>query len=413
MSKVRRVVVTGVAVITPIGSEIAEFWEHLLQGTSGISLISRFNPNGFKSKISGEVRNFDATLILGSKWTKRMDRFVQFSVACSRMAVEDAKLEISKIDPIRVGVSVGSAVAGLSLAEEQHDNFRAGGLKQIEPSLAIGVFSTAASSQISINLAINGPSVTIAAGCASGSVSIGYAFDLIRFGKVDMMIAGGADAPITPLVFGAYDRIDSLSSHNDEPSKAMRPFDRLRDGTVMSEGAGIVVLEELKHALKRNAKIYAEIAGSGISSDAYHMTRPSPSGKYVIEAAKQAFSQSSIRPREVNWISAHGSSTLYNDVTETKVIKEIFGDKAYNIPISAIKSMLGHMQGAGGAVEFISSALALKNQMIPPTINLENKDPLCDLDYVPNTSRPHRLTVAMQNSFGFGGNNSILLLKKF
>jgi len=413
MSIKRRVVITGIGVISPIGIGKESFWNNLINGVSGIKRITRFDPTPFRSQIAGEVNDFNPTKFMDPQQARRMDRFAQFAVAATNLALQDARVDNGWLATASVGDIIGTAVAGFSFAEEEHDTFRKRGARHISPFLAAAVFPTAAPGQVSINLKIHGPSYAVSAGCASGSIAIGHALNLIRAGTIDMAIAGGADAPITPLVFGSFDIIRSLSTQNYASGKSIKPFDKKRDGTVVSEGAGIVILEELNHALERGAHIYAEIIGFGNTSDGYHITQPLLSGKFAIEAIRIALKDAGIRGEDVDHINAHGSATEYNDAVETKIIKEVFGKKAYDIPINSIKSMIGHTQGAAGAIETIASALTLENNIIPPTINYENFDPDCDLDYVPNKAREKDVNIVVSNSFGFGGSNAILIFKKY
>ena len=409
----RRVVITGLGVISPIGIGKDKFWDNLLKGVSGIKKITRFDATPFRSQIAGEINDFEPEKFMEPQQARRMDRFAQFAVAATNLALQDAHIDTEWLATAFVGDIIGTAVAGFGFAEEEHDTFLKKGARHISPFLAAAVFPTAAPGQVSISLGIHGPSYAVSAGCASGAIAIGHALNLIRAGTINIAIAGGADAPITPLIFGSFDIIRSLSTENYASGKSIKPFDKKRDGTVVSEGAGIIILEELNHALKRGAHIYAEVAGFGNTSDGHHITQPLLSGKFAVEAIRIALKDADTGPDDVDHISAHGSATKYNDAIETKIIKEIFGKRAYDIPINAIKSMLGHTQGAGGAIEAIASALTLENNIIPPTINYENFDPDCDLDYVPNKAREKEVNIVVSNSFGFGGSNAILVLKKF
>lgn len=409
----RRVVITGLGVITPNGIGKGEFWKTITEGRSAIKKITRFDISRFRSQIGGEISNFDPEKFMKPQLVKRTDRFAQFAIAATQLALEDAGLTRKEVTKLNPGIIIGTAVGGFGFAEEQYEIFRQKGLRRINPFLAGAVFPTAASVQVAITFKLHGPCYTVCAGCASGALAIANAFQMIRNGQVDMMITGGVDAPLTPLVFGSFDILSSISERNDEPEKAMRPFDKKRDGTVISEGAGIVVLEERQEAIQRGAHIYAEIYGTGITNDGYHITRPSLSGKYAIAAIRRALEDSYIEPEEVDYINAHGSSTPYNDSIETYAIKQIFGSRAYQIPISSIKSVIGHTQGAGGAIEAVACCLTLQRNILPPTINYEFPDPECDLDYVPNKAREKEVNVAMSNSFGFGGSNVILVFKKY
>lgn len=409
----RRVVITGLGVLAPNGIGKEDFWATIVNGKSGIKRITRFDPSPFKSQIAGEINNFVPEKFMEHQQARRMDRFAQFAVAATNLALKDANIDTEYISTAAIGTIIGTAVAGFSFAEEEHDTFRKKGPRKISPFLAAAVFPTAASGQVAITLKTHGPTYTVSSGCASGALAIGTAFGMIRRSESDIMIAGGADAPLTPLVFGSFDIINSLSTSNARPEKAMRPFDKKRDGTVVSEGAGIVILEELNHAKDRGAHIYAELIGFGNTNDGHHITQPLLSGKYAIEATKMALNDANAKPEEIDYINAHGSATLYNDPVETKIIKEVFGRRAYEIPVSAIKSVIGHTQGAAGAVEAIACCLTLERNILPPTINYEFVDPECDLDYVPNKAREKEADVVVSNSFGFGGSNVILVFRKY
>jgi len=409
----RRVVITGLGVIAPNGIGKDEFWKSLKEGKSGINKVTRFDASTYPCQIAGEVKNFDPLDFMDSKNAKRMDRFSQLSVACAKMAIEDAGVKIGDSSLENAGVVVSSAMGGLPMAEDQHSLFLEKGLKRVSPYLAISIFTGAASSQISIALRIKGCGNTIGGGCTAGTDAVGYAFDIIRNGEATMIIAGGAEAPLAPLTFGAFCVIDALSKINGNPARASRPFDAERDGFVMSEGTGIIVIEELEHALKRNTHIYTEIIGYGTTHDSFHMVRPSPDGGQAGEAVKISLKDAGVLPDEIDYINAHGTSTPLNDKIETMMIKEVFGKRAYSIPINATKSMTGHAVGASGAIEIIATVLAIKDQFLHPTINYEYPDPECDLDYVPNVGRPSEINCALTSSFGFGGKNSVLVLKKF
>ena len=409
----RRVVITGLGVIAPNGVGKDEFWKSLKEGKSGITRITRFDATTYPCQVAGEVRNFDPTNYMDPKTAKRMDRFSQFAIACAKMAVEDAGVKVGDNFLENAGIVVGSAMGGIPLAEAQHALFLEKGLKRVSPYLAISLFTGSASCQISIALGIKGYSNVIGGACAAGTDAIGYAFDIIKDGKIDMVVAGGAEAPLAPLTFGAFCVIDALSKINGNPARASRPFDAERNGFVMSEGAGIVVLEELGHALKRGARIYGEIIGYGTTYDSFHMVQPSPDGKQAARAVEMSLQDAGISHQEIDYINSHGTSTPLNDKMETKVIKDVFGERAYKIPINATKSMIGHTLGAAGALEVIVSALAIQNQFLHPTINYEFPDPDCDLDYVANGGRAAEVNCLLTNSYGFGGKNSALILKKF
>ena len=408
----RRVVITGLGVVAPNGIGKEAFWQSLKEGKSGIKKISRFDATTYPSQIAGEVNDFDPLEYMDPKTAKRMDRFSQFALAGSKMALEDAGIKIGDSSLESAGIVIGSAIGGVPHAEEQHSIFIEKGLKRVSPYLAIRLFTGAAASQISIALGIKGYGNTIGGACTAGTDAIGYAFDIIRKGETDMIITGGAEAPLAPLTFASFCTIDAISNINGDPARASRPFDAERNGFVMSEGAGVVVLEELERALKRKVPIYAEVIGYGTTHDAFHMVHPLPHGEQAKKAIKKSLEDASIRPDEIDYINAHGTSTVLNDKIETAVIKEIFGERAYNIPINATKSMTGHTIGASGSLEIIATALTIKEQFLHPTINYDYPDPECDLDYVPNVGRPAKIKCALSNSFGFGGKNSALILKR-
>lgn len=409
----RRVVVTGMGVIAPNGIGIDHFWDSLVHGRSGVGKISHFDASSYPSQMAGEIKDFDPLDFMGFKTARRMDRFAHFSVAATRMALDDAGIEISEKNSERVGISLGSALGGIPCAEKQHSIFLEKGLNRVDSLIAIKIFSGAATSQVSVEFGIKGHSNTIGGACAAGADSIGYAFYAIKNNLADMMIAGGAEAPIVPLTFGAFCLIKALSTRNGDPTRASRPFDKKRDGFVMGEGAGVLILEDLNCACKRGASIYAEMLGYGTTNDAYHMVRPLPTGEQAKKAAQLALSNANIGPSQIDYINAHGTSTPLNDKVETDVIKEVFGEHAYRIPISSTKSMIGHSLGAAGAIEFVASVLTIKNQFIHPTINYEFPDPDCDLDYVPNEGREAIVKTVLSNSYGFGGKNSAIIIRKF
>ena len=410
----RRVVITGLGVIAPNGIGKERFWSALVNGKSGIGKVTRFDASTYPSQIAGEVNNFDPTDYMSPKSARRTDRYSQFAVACAKRAVEDARLKISHQNENRIGNVIGSAVGGLGFAEEQHSIFVEKGIKRISPFLAISLFPGAASSQIGIELGTKGYSNTLASGCAAGTDAIGHAFHSLRSGLADVILAGGVEAPIAPLTFGSFCVSGALSTHrNDDPEKASRPFDKDRDGFVMSEGAGIVVLEELHHAMNRGANIYAEILAYGTNSDGHHMAHPLPNGDQTEKVIRETLQDANLQPNHISYINAHGTSTIINDSIETKVIKRIFREYAYDIPISATKSMTGHSMGAGGAIEMIASVLCITHQFVHPTINLNTPDPECDLDYVPSKGRSAEVNVVLSNSLSFGGKNAVLIISRF
>ncbi|MGG5806696.1 beta-ketoacyl-ACP synthase II [Bacillus mycoides] len=408
-----RVVITGMGVVSPIGNNIKTFWNNLINGESGISTIDTFDATNHKTKIAGVVQDFDADEVLGKKETRRLDRFSQFALAAAEQAWADSKLDLDRIDVERLGVYVGSGVGGLETLIENIDVLRQKGSKRVSPSLIPTMIANAAAAQISIKWNAMGPSMSPVSACAIGNTAIGEAFRLIRSGEVDIMFAGGTEAVITDLSIASFGNATALSTRNDDPTKASRPFDENRDGFVMSEGAGILILESLSHALRREAKIYAEVIGYGASSDAHHMVATHPEGKGAYLAMRSALKSANISPEEIDVISAHATSTKVGDISETLAIKQMFGKQAYQIPVTANKSMLGHMLGAAGGVEAIALAMSIKEEIIPPTINLENPDPLCDLDYVPSVARQVKINTGLSNSFGFGGHNAAIVLKKY
>ncbi|PFZ76986.1 beta-ketoacyl-[acyl-carrier-protein] synthase II [Bacillus toyonensis] len=408
-----RVVITGMGVVSPIGNDIKTFWNNLIKGESGIVNIDTFDVTNHKTKIAGIVQDFDADEVLGKKEARRLDRFSQFALAAAEQAWSDSKLELDRIDVERLGVYVGSGIGGIETLIENVDALRQKGPKRVSPTLVPAIMSNAAAAQISIKWNAMGPSMSPVSACAIGNTSIGEAFRLIRSGEADVIFAGGTESAITDLSIASFGNATALSTRNDNPTKASRPFDGNRDGFVMSEGAGILILESLSHALHREAKIYAEVIGYGASSDAYHIVATHPEGKGAYLAMRSSLKNANISPEEVDVISAHATSTKVGDISETMAIKQLFGKQAYQIPITANKSMLGHMLGAAGGVEAIALAMSLKERTVPPTINLENLDPLCDLDYVPSVARQVKINIGLSNSFGFGGHNAAIVLKRY
>jgi 3-oxoacyl-[acyl-carrier-protein] synthase II len=414
IKKKRRVVITGLGIIASNGIGKDTFWNALKEGKSGIKKITRFDASSYPSQIAGEVNGFDPMDYMSPDSVKRMDRFAQFAVTTAKMAVEDAELTISHKNNTSIGIVFASAVGGAVLTEKQYGLLLEKGLKRANPYLAISLFPGASSGQIAMELGVTGYNNTISTACAAAGDAIGHSFHAIRNKLADVIICGGSECPIAPLTFGSFCVMNALSTRrNNEPWRASRPFDRERDGFVMSEGAGAVILEELSHALDRGAPIYAEIIGYGTTCDAFHITQPSPDGAGTVRAIQIALRDADIKPEEVDYINAHGTSTPLNDRSETKVIKKVFGEHAYRIPLSANKSMTGHALGASPAIEFIASVLTIQNQFLPPTINYEHFDPECDLDYVPNKGRKAHINVVFSNSQGFGGKNVALIIKKF
>ena len=406
-------VITGLGVVAANGIGVEKFWDSLVHGRSGVGKITHFDISSYSSQIAGEVNDFDPLDYMSPKSTRRMDRFCQFAVACARMALEDAQIEISDKNCDRVGIAIGSALGGTPSAEEQHSIFIERGLKRVDPLLAIKIYPGGATSQVSIEFGIKGHSNTIGGACAAGTDNIGYAFYAIKNNFAEIMIAGGTEAPIVPLTFGAFCLIRALSTRNGDPTRASRPFDKERDGFVMGEGAGILILEDLENALERGASIYAEVLGYGTTNDAFHMAQPLPTGEQAKKSIQIALQNANLGPSDIDYINAHGSSTPLNDKIETKIIKEIFGEYSCRIPISATKSMIGHALGAAGSIELVASALTIKKQFIPPTINYEFADPECDLDYVPNNGRKASVNTVLKSSYGFGGKNSSIIIRKF
>jgi 3-oxoacyl-[acyl-carrier-protein] synthase II len=408
-----RVVITGLGVVAPTGIGKEAFWGACKEGRSGIRSISRFDTEGFPCKIGGEVRGFDPLDYMAPKQAKRSDRFSQFAIASAKMAVEDGGLDLQKTPKDRIGVYFGAAMGGMSFAEMQHSIFMEKGLKRVSPFLAETIFPGATSCHIAIDLGAKGINETISTGCSSGTDAIGQALDAIRNGRADIMIAGGTEDPLAPLTFASFCVIKALTTSNGEPEKATKPFDLNRNGFALSEGAGALVLESLDHAEKRGASIYAELAGYGCSCDAYHMVHPSPDGMELSTAMRLALEDANVRSEDVDYINAHGTSTVLGDAAETKAIKRVFGERAYHIPISSIKSGTGHVWGAAGALESIACVLAIQDRFIPPTTNYETPDPECDLDYVPNEGRAANLDLVVSNSSSFGGKNSVLVVSRF
>ena len=408
----RRVAVTGIGVITPIGIGVEGMWAGQQAQRSAVRSVTRFDPTVFRSHNAAEVGDFVPTDFLETKRAKRLDRFGQFSVAAARLALDDARLDLGRENRERVGSMMGTALGGIAYAEEQLGNFLAGGVRAVDPLLALAVFGGASSCNIAIELGIQGPNSTNAMSCASGTIAIGEAFRQIRDGYADTMLAGGAEAPLAPLCFGAFAIIRAMSTRNDDPTRASRPFDRDRDGFVMGEGASILVLEAMDRAVARGARIYAEVAGFGMSSDAYHMTAPLPDGSQAARTMRLALADADVTPGEVDYVNAHGSSTPLNDSTETAALKQVLGDHAYRVAVSSTKGYYGHALGASGAIETAICAQAIAREWLPPTVNLDAPDAACDLDYIPREGRTARVEHVLTNSFGFGGVNAALVLRR-
>lgn len=409
----RRVVITGYGVISPIGIGADDFWNSLASGKSGISRISTFDTSQFSSQIGAEVKNFQPEKYIDKKKIRKMDRFSQLAVAAAKIAIEDAKLDMKKEDPFRAGVIVGSGIGGLSTVAAEHKVLLEKGPRRVSPFMIPMLITNIAAGEIAIAHNIQGPNYSLSSACATSNHAVGDALRLIQYGDADVIVAGGSEAAVTPLGLAGFCSARALSTRNDDPEHASRPFDKERDGFVMGEGAGIVILELLEHALSRGVPIRAELIGYGATNDAYHITAPSPDGQSAVRAISNALADGGVKPEEVDYINAHGTSTPLNDKVETLAVKKVFGDYAYKIPISSNKSMIGHLLGAAGAVELIATILSMEKEMIPPTINYEFPDPECDLDYVPNKARPKKINVALSNSLGFGGHNATLVVRKY
>jgi len=409
----KRVVVTGIGLVTPVGNDVKTSWENLKAGKNGIDIIKGFDTADYPAKIGAEVKDFTLDGF-HPKNLRRMDKFVQFAIKAAIEAIQDSGIIFSEEEKERTGVIIGAGIGGLRVIEEQHKILLESGPSRVSPFLIPMLIPDMAAGQVAIHFGLKGVNFATVSACASGAHALGVALNLLRNGVTDIVIAGGTESCITPLGLAGFCSMKALSTRNDAPEKASRPFDRERDGFIMGEGAGIVVLETMEHAIARNApKIYAEFIGAGMSCNAYHITAPDPDGKGAFLSMKYALENAGIKPEDIDYINAHGTSTPLNDKSETSAIKQLLGKRAYDIPVSSIKSMIGHLLGASGAVEFIATALTIKEGVIPPTINYEFPDPECDLDYVPNKTREKDVKVAISNSFGFGGHNITLVLKKF
>jgi 3-oxoacyl-[acyl-carrier-protein] synthase II len=405
-------VVTGIGAVTPIGTGRDGLWAGLRAQRSAVRGITRFDASMFRSHSAAEVNDFAPGDFLEKKRVKRLDRFGHFSVAAARLAIEDASLDLAKEDRERVGAMMGTALGGVGHAEHELGAFLREGVRGVDPSLALTVFGGASSCNIAIEFGVQGPNCTNAMSCASGSIAVGDAFRQIRDGYADVMICGGAEAPLAPLCFGAFSIIRAMSTRNDDPEHASRPFDKHRDGFVMGEGSAVLILEERSRALARGARIYAEILGYGMTNDAHHMTAPLPGGAQAARSMRIALDEAGVAASEIDYVNAHGSSTPLNDAVETQAIKQVLGDRAREIPVSGTKGYYGHALGASGAIEAAICALALHNEWLPPTVNLSVRDDACDLDYVPDTGRASRIDHLMSNSFGFGGINAALVMRR-
>lgn len=410
----RRVVVTGLGAVTPLANNVADTWDGIVNGRSGIGPIDSFDISSFATTFGGVIRNFDISQYISEKDAKRMDGFVHYGIAAGCQAFEDSGIEVTEQNAERIGVAVGAGIGGITGIEECYATYVAGGPRKISPFFVPGNIINMISGNLSIKYGLKGPNYAIVTACATGTHNIGDAARLIKYGDADVMLAGGAERCTTsPTAMGGFASAKALSRRNDNPQAASRPWDRDRDGFVLSDGAGVVVLEELEHAKARGARIYAELVGFGMSGDAYHITSPALGGEGAARCMVNALRDAKLNPSDVDYINAHGTSTPAGDIGETHAMKSALGDHAYKVAISSTKSMIGHLLGAAGGIEAVLSALAITHQIAPPTINLENQDPECDLDYVPNTARNIKIDVAMSNSFGFGGTNGTLVFKRY
>ena len=408
-----RVVVTGLGAVTPVGNSVPDYWRAICEGRSGVGPITRFDPKRLDARIAAEVKGFDPLRVIEKKELKKLDLFIQYALAAGVEAVEDAKIDFTQVDPTRAGALVGSGIGGILSILEWHKVLLERGPSRISPFFVPSLIVNMAAGQLSIRYKLKGPNSAVVTACATGNHAIGDAFKIIQRGDADLMVAGGSEAIIDELTIGGFAQMKALSTRNDEPQRASRPFDADRDGFVPGEGAGIVVLENAEHARRRGARIYAEIVGYGMTSDAYHMTAPDPEGDGAVRAMTTALRDGGLRPEDVGYINAHGTSTPYNDKTETLAIKQVFGDHARRLAVSSTKSMTGHLLGAAGGVEAVVTVLALHQGILPPTINYETPDPECDLDYVPNAARKVQVDAALSNGFGFGGTNATLAFQRW
>jgi 3-oxoacyl-[acyl-carrier-protein] synthase II len=409
----RRVVITGIGLVSSLGIGTSENWKALLAGTSGVTRITKFDASGFAAQIASEVKGFDPLQFIDKKDVKKMDVFIQYAIAASQFAMDDAGLAVTAENGPSIGVYIASGIGGFATIEREHEALLEGGARKISPFFIPSAIINLAAGQVSIRFGAKGPNLATCTACSASAHSVGESFEIIRRGDAEAMIAGGSEAAITPMSIGGFGRMQALSTRNDDPARASRPFDRDRDGFIIGEGAGVIVLEELDHARRRGARIYAELVGYGASADAYHITAPSEDGEGAIRAMHAAIKKAGIAPDKVDYINAHGTSTPYNDRLETLAIKKCFGDHARKVVISSTKSMTGHLLGAAGGLEAGIAALAVHDQEVPPTINLDHPDPECDLDYVPHKSRKLKVDYALSNSFGFGGTNAALLFKRY
>jgi len=408
----RRVVVTGLGIVSPVGTGVPEAWKSILAGQSGITRITRFDPSAFSSQIAGEVKGFDPATYLSAKEARRFDTFIHYGLAAAIEAIKDSGLDLEHEQREQIGVCIGSGIGGLPLIEDTHNAFLAGGPRKITPFFVPGTIINLISGQLSIMYGLKGPNLAVVTACTTANHSIGEAGRLIEYGDADVMIAGGSESCVSPLGVGGFCAARALSSRNDDPAGASRPWDKDRDGFVLGEGSGILVLEEYEHARKRGARIYCELAGYGMSADAHHITAPCEDGEGAVRCMANALRNAGLNRDQVDYVNAHGTSTPLGDVAETVAVKNCFGEHAKKLAVSSTKSMTGHLLGAAGGIEAVFSALAVRDQVAPPTINLVNQDPQCDLDYVPNTARKMKIDVVLSNSFGFGGTNGSLVFRK-
>lgn len=409
----KRVVITGLGCVTPVGTGKDDFWVNIKSGVSGIDKITRFDYTNYQTQIAGEVKDFTPEDYISKKELKKMDRFTQFAMVASKLAVADSELDLDSVDKNRMGTVIGTGIGGVETIEAQHKNLLEKGNRRVSPFFIPMMIGNMAAGQVAIEFGAKGLSTNICTACASGTNSVGDAFKIIQRGDADIMIAGGTEAAVTEFAVAGFCNMKAMSTNNDNPKKASRPFDKDRDGFVMGEGCGILILEELESAIKRNAKIYAEVVGYGMTSDAYHITTPAENGEGAARSMQVAINDAGINPNQIDYINAHGTSTYYNDLYETMAIKSVFGEDAKNVSISSTKSMTGHLLGASGAIEAIVCALAIKENFVPPTINLENPEEEMDLDYTPNKGKERTINYALSNSLGFGGHNATLVFKKY
>jgi 3-oxoacyl-[acyl-carrier-protein] synthase II len=409
----RRVVITGLGAVTPLGKDVPTTWSNVIAGRSGAGPITQFDATGYKTRFACEVKDFDVTLVVSKKEARRMDRFTQFAVAAARQALDDSCLKITPDDSWRTGVFIGTGIGGIGTLEGDLRQLVTKGPDRVGPFMVPMMLPDTAAAQVAIQFGLRGPNMAVVTACASGNNAIGEAVDCIQRDAADVMLAGGAESAIIPIAIAGFANMTAISSRNDSPQHASRPFDRERDGFVVGEGGAVLVLEELEHALARGAKIYGEVIGYGSTADAYHITAPDENGTGAAMAMRIALKQAGIRPDQIGYINAHGTSTQLNDKSETSALKAVLGETAYHIPISSTKSMTGHLLGAAGAIEAVFCMMVIAENIIPPTINYEHPDPECDLDYVPNTARQKKVDVVMSNSFGFGGHNAVVVFRRY